>query len=44
MSDIKYKRVLLIGTGALHNPTMVNQHNSIPAIAHLIEIEVNHDN
>ena len=44
LRDKKYKRVLLIGTGALHNPTMVNQHNSIPAIAHLIEIEVNHDN
>lgn len=42
--DKKFKRVLLIGTGALHNPTMVNQHNSIPAIAHAIEIEVNHDN
>lgn len=42
--DKNIKRVLLIGTGALHNPTLVNQHNSIPAIAHVIEIEVNHDN
>lgn len=42
--DKKIKKVLLIGTGALHNPTMVNQKNSIPAIAHAIEIEVNHDN
>ncbi len=42
--DKKYKKVLLVGTGALHNPTMVNQKNSIPAIAHAIEIEVNHDN
>lgn len=38
------KRVLLVGTGALHNPTLVNQKNTIPSIAHLIEIEVNHDN
>lgn len=42
--DKKYKRVLLIGTGALHNPTLVNQSNSIPGISHIIEIEVNHDN
>lgn len=38
------KKVLLVGTGALHNPTLVNQKNTIPSIAHLIEIEVNHDN
>lgn len=41
--DKKIKRVLLVGTGALHNPTLVNQKNSIPAVAHLIEIEVNHE-
>lgn len=35
-----YKRILLVGTGALHSPTMVNQKNSIPSIAHAIEIEV----
>lgn len=44
LHDKKYKRVLLIGTGALHNPTLVNQSNSIPGISHIIEIEVNHDN
>lgn len=44
ISDKKIKRVLLVATGALHNPTLVNQKNSIPSIAHLIEIEVNHDN
>jgi len=43
IQDKKIKRVLLVGTGALHNPTLVNQKNSIPSIAHLIEIEVNHD-
>ena len=44
INDKKLKKVLLVGTGALHNPTLVNQKNSIPSIAHLIEIEVNHDN
>lgn len=44
IKDKKIKRVLLVGTGALHNPTLVNQKNSIPSIAHLIEIEVNHAN
>lgn len=36
----KYKKILVIGTGALHNTTLVNQKKSIPAIAHAIEIEV----
>lgn len=36
----KYKHILIVGTGALHNTTLVNQKKSIPAIAHVIEIEV----
>lgn len=40
LSNKKFKRILLIGTGALHNPTLVNQCMSIPAIAHAVEIEV----
>lgn len=40
LKSSKYKRILLVGTGALHSPTMVNQHNSIPSIAHAIELEV----
>lgn len=43
IEEKKLRHVLLVGTGALHNPTLVNQKNSIPAIAHVIEIEVNHD-
>lgn len=39
----KFKRVLLVGTGALHSPTLVNQGLSIPAVAHAIEIEVVYD-
>ncbi len=40
LTSKKVKKVLVIGTGALHNPTLVNQKKSIPAIAHAIEIEV----
>lgn len=36
----KYKRILIVGTGALHNPTLINQKSTIPAIAHALEIEV----
>lgn len=36
----KLKRIMIVGTGALHNPTLVNQKNSIPSISHAIEIEV----
>ncbi len=36
----KYRRVLLCATGALMNPTMINQKNSLPCIAHAIELEV----
>ena len=40
LHDKKYKKILVVGTGALHNPTMINQKNTIPSIAHAIEIEV----
>jgi len=36
----KYKKILIIGTGALHSKTFVNQKNSIPAIAHAVSLEV----
>lgn len=36
----KYKKILIIGTGALHSPTLVNQRSSIPAIAHAVSLEV----
>jgi len=38
------KKILIVGTGALHNPTLVNQKKSIPAIAHAVELEVSYDN
>lgn len=39
MLNGKYERVLICGTGALMNPTMMNQKNSLPCIAHIISLE-----
>jgi stage V sporulation protein AD len=36
----KYKKILVIGTGALHSPMLVNQKHSIPSISHLVSLEV----
>ena len=36
----KYKKILIVGTGSLHTPTLVNQKNSIAAIAHAVSLEV----
>ena len=36
----KYNKVLICATGALMNPTMMNQKNSLPCIAHAISLEV----
>ena len=35
----KYKKVLLVATGALMSPTTVNQKLTIPAIAHAVSLE-----
>lgn len=40
MRKKELKKVLLIATGALMSTTMVNEKNSIPAIAHAISFEV----
>jgi len=40
MKEKKFKKVLLVATGALMNPTTVNQKLSIPSIAHAISLEV----
>ena len=37
----KYKKILIIGTGALHSKTFVNQKMPVPAIAHAVSLEVN---
>lgn len=35
-----YRRILVVATGALHSPTMINQKLSVPGIAHAVELEV----
>lgn len=37
----KKSRILIVGTGSLHNPFFVNQKLSIPAVAHAVSLEVN---
>ncbi len=36
----KYKKILLLATGSLHSPTMVNQKNTILSTSHAISLEV----
>lgn len=40
LKDTKYKRILIVGTGALHNQTLVNQKNTLPSVSHAVSIEV----
>lgn len=40
MKEGKWNKVLIVGTGSLHNTTLVNQKLSIPSIAHAISLEV----
>ena len=40
LQDKKYKKILLVATGALTNATTAQQGESIPGIAHAISIEV----
>ena len=40
MKAKKYKKILLIATGALTNSTTVQQGESIPGIAHAVAIEI----
>lgn len=40
LKNKKYKKILIVGTGSLHTPTLVNQKNSISAIAHAVSLEV----
>ena len=39
MKNKKLKKVLLVATGALMNPTMTNQKLTIPAVAHAVSLE-----
>ncbi len=40
LQNNRYKKILIIGTGSLHSPTLVNQKITIPAIAHAVSLEV----
>lgn len=40
MKEKKYKRVLIVPTGAIFSPTLIFQKESIPAIAHAVSLEV----
>ncbi len=40
LKEKKYSKILLIATGSLHSPSLVNQKNSIPSIAHAVSLEV----
>lgn len=40
INNKKYQKVLLLSTGSLHSPEMVNQKETIPAITNAITIEV----
>lgn len=40
LKDKEYNKILVLATGALHSPLMVNLKKSIPSITHAISIEV----
>ena len=40
LKNSDYKKILIIGTGALLSQVMVNQKNSVPAISHAVSLEV----
>lgn len=43
LSNKKYKKILLLATGALHSSCLVNQKLDIPSICHAVSLEVNND-
>ena len=40
LKEKQNKKILLLATGSLHSPLMVNLKKSIPAITHAVSIEV----
>lgn len=40
LKEKQYKKILLLATGSLHSKTMVDQHETIPAICHAVSLEV----
>ena len=41
LKEKEHSKILILATGALHNPVMINLKKSIPSITHAISIEVN---
>ena len=41
LNQKKYKKIIVIATGSLHSPILVNHKYSIPSISHLVSLEVN---
>jgi len=40
LKEKKYKKILLLASGSLHSPTVVNQKRTICSISHAISLEV----
>lgn len=40
LTNKKYKKILIIGTGSLQNQTLVNQKHSVPGVSHAVSLEV----
>ena len=40
LKDKKYKNILIVGTGAMHSPVMLNQKDSVPGISYAVSLEV----
>ena len=39
LNNKRYKKILIVGTGSLHSPVLVNQKKSIPSISHAVSLE-----
>ena len=40
LNNSKYKKILLLATGSLHSPTLINQKNNLLSTCHAISLEV----
>ena len=40
LQNPRYHKILVVGTGSLHTPVLINQNETIPSVAHAVEIEV----
>ena len=40
LKETNYKKILILATGSLHSPLMVNLKKTLPSITHAVSIEV----